>query len=105
MTQSANNIKNSWSLIAFARKFGPKIQIAHLSNKTTGDAFKCVAFGESENLTFVAFSRKLGELTPREIASQKDNLQVVQCQTEEGRDMYALCKKGESSWEEVDLGI
>lgn len=100
-TATVSTIKNSWSLLAFAKEFGPKVQIAHCTSKETGEKFKCVAFGEGEDLTFVAFSSKLGELTPKEMAAQKDNLQVIQFE-ESGN--YCLCKTG-SSWEQVDLGL
>lgn len=93
--------EHTWSLVAFAKEFGPKVQIAKCHNKETGDSFKCVAFGEGEALTFVAFSSNLGELTPNEIAARKNDLQVVQFE-ESGN--YCLCKVG-SSWEQVDLGL
>lgn len=93
--------EHTWSLLAFAREFGPKVQIAHCTSKETGEEFKCVAFGEGEKLTFVAFSSNLGELTPKEMAAQKDSLQVIQFE-ESGN--YCLCKTG-SSWEQVDLDL
>ena len=57
---------------------------------------------EDDSVTFVAFSSKLGELTPAEIASRKDDLQVVELQ-ESGN--YILCEKGSGAWLDVDLGI
>lgn len=104
MANTATGIKNSWSLISFAKQFG-KPKVAEVANKETGEMFKCMAFGEGDNLTFVSFSPKIGELTPKEIASQKDDLQVVECTTKTGRTMFSLCHKGESSWEDVDLGL
>ena len=56
---------------------------------------------DTNNKTFVAFSSKLGELTPAEIAAQKDSLQVVQLES----GNYSLCKPGENSWQDVDLGL
>ena len=100
MTQSQSEIKNSWSLISFARIFG-KMQVGEFANKDTGELFKSCIFTKGDDLTFVAFSSKMGELTPREIAQQKDNLQVVQLQS----DNYILCRKGASTWQDVDLGI
>ncbi len=100
-------IKNSWSLIAFAKSHG-RMQVGNFVNETTGDSWKSCIFtnpNNTEEKTFVAFSRNLGELTPREIAEQKDNLQVVECTTAEGKDMFALCKAGQNSWEDVDLGM
>lgn len=93
-------ITASWSLVAFARSHG-KMSIAPLVNKETGEAFKSCAFtNDLGNITFVNFSSKLGELTPREIASRKDELQVVQLES----GTYKLCKTG-STWEDVDLGL
>lgn len=94
-------IKNSWSLISFARAHG-KMKVAPFVNKETGEAFKSCAFVDSDGATtLVAFSSKLGELTPQQISAMKDNLQVVQLET----NTFKLCKAGQNSWEDVDLGI
>lgn len=106
MANTATGIKNSWSLINFAKQFGsPKL--AKCTNGNSGEIFSCVAFGERDNITFVSFSPKLGELTVSEIVQQKNDLQVVLCETKTGRDMYSLCKKGDPSeaWQDIDLGI
>jgi hypothetical protein len=92
-------IKASWSLIAFARTHG-KLSIAPLVNHDTGEAFKSCAFTNGDNVTFVNFSSKLGELTGADIVRMKDDLQVVQLES----GTYKLCKSG-STWEEVDLGL
>lgn len=101
----AKNIKNNWSLIAFAREFGPKMQVGEFVNSESGETFKSCVFTKGNTLTFVAFSRKLGVLSPRQIAAQKDKLQVVLCKTEDGEDMYSLCHQGQNPWEDVDLGL
>lgn len=95
-------IKNSWSLVAFARTNG-KMKIAPFVNSETGESFKsCMFVDDNNNVTkIVNFSSKLGELTPAQIASAKNELQVVELDS--GR--YKLCRKGESNWEEVDLGL
>lgn len=103
MANTAQNvgIKNSWSLLSFARSHG-RMKVAPFVNKETGEAFKSCAFVDSKGATtLVAFSSKLGELTPRQIAAQKDNLQVVQLES----GTFKLCKQGVSSWEDVDLGL
>lgn len=107
MATANNNIKNSWSLLAFARKFGPKMQVGEFTNKKTGEIFKSCIFDNGETRTFVSFSSKLGVLSPRQIAAQKNELQVVQCETKDGDDMYSLCHQGEapSTWQDVDLGL
>lgn len=92
-------IKNSWSLLAFARMKG-KMQVGNFANKETGDTFKSCIFTDAEgNRCFVAFSSKMGELTPAQIAEQKDKLQVVQLES----GNYSLCRQGENSW--VDVAI
>lgn len=96
-------IKNSWSLVSFARSHGtPKL--ATFVNGETGESFKALAFcKDGDNNTLVGFSSHLGELTVSEIVSQKNNLQVVQL--ENGH--FKLCKMSntEGSWITIDLGI
>lgn len=101
MAGTATNvgIKNSWSLLAFARMKG-KMQVGSFANKETGDTFKSCIFTDNEgNRSFVAFSSRMGELTPAEIAAQKDKLQVVELES----GNYSLCRQGENSWEDVAL--
>jgi len=104
MANTAQNvgIKNSWSLLAFAKSHG-KMQVGDFVNKETGEAFKSCIFTNPEDNSrcFVAFSSKMGELTPREIAEQKDSLQVVELES----GNYSLCKQGANAWEDVELGI
>lgn len=100
-TAIVSTIKNSWSLIAFAKEFGPKMQVGEFVNKETGEDFKSCIFTNGETRTFVAFSSKMGPLSPREIAAKKNELQVVQLES----GHYSLCKQGENTWEEVDLGL
>lgn len=101
MATSAQNvgIKNSWSLLAFARMKG-KMQVGSFVNKETGDNFKSCIFTDTDGeRCFVAFSSNLGELSPAEIASQKDKLQVVELES----GNYSLCRQGENTWEDVAL--
>ena len=96
-------IKNSWSLVAFARANG-RMKVAPFVNKETGESFKSCMFvnADSQVTAVVNFSSKLGELTPSEIAAQKDELQVVQLES----GSFKLCKKGNGdTWEDVDLGL
>lgn len=101
MATTVSTIKNSWSLIAFAKQFGPKMQVGEFVNKETGEDFKSCIFTNGETRTFVAFSSKMGSLSPREIAAKKNELQVVQLES----GHYSLCKQGENTWEDVDLGL
>lgn len=94
-------IKNSWSLISFAKSHG-RMKVAPFVNKKTGECFKSCAFlGSDGEITLVAFSSNLGELTPAQIAAQKNDLQVVELES----GSFKLCKAGKDSWEDVDLGI
>lgn len=95
-------IKNSWSLIGFAKAFGKKMETGISTNKETGEQFASCSFTDDNGArTFVSFSTKLGTLSASEIARMKDDLQVVQLNS----DTYKLCKKGESTWDTVDLGL
>ena len=101
MATSNVGIKNSWSLISFAKTHG-RMKVAPFVNRETGECFKSCAFiSNNDEVTLVAFSSKLGELTPAEIAAQKDDLQVVQLES----GTYKLCKAGHDTWEDVDLGL
>ena len=100
-TATTVGIKNSWSLISFARTHG-RMKVAPFVNKETGECFKSCAFLNSDGeITLVAFSSKLGELTPKQIAAQKDDLQVVQLES----GSFKLCRTGHDTWEDVDLGF
>lgn len=107
MANTASNIKNSWTLLTFAKKFG-RMQVGSFKSvdKETGEIrhFKSCAFSEGDKVTFVGFSPKLGELKPHEIAAQKDDLQVVEWENPETeKHGYTLCKKGQDAWEDVNL--
>ena len=93
-------IRNSWSLLAFAKTHG-KMQVGEFANKETGETFKSCIFTNPEDNSrcFVAFSSKMGEMTPADIAAQKDELQVVELES----GNYSLCRQGANAWEDVDL--
>lgn len=95
-------IKNSWSLVEFARKNG-ELKIASFVNKDDGEAFKSCAFiGPDKKVNcLVGFSSNLGELTPAQIKARKDELQVVELNS----GNYKLCATGADQWETVDLGL
>lgn len=105
MAGTAQNvgIKNSWSLMSFAKSHG-RMQVGEFVNKDTGETFKSCIFTDptdSNNKTFVAFSSKMGELSPAEIVAQKDTLQVVELES----GNFSLCHQGSNSWQDVELGI
>lgn len=101
MAQQSNNISNSWSFVAFIhRPSHVKMNLAPFTNQETGEEFKSLVFTcQDGSKEFVAFSSKLGELTPAELKAQKHDLQVVQMR-DSGN--YILCKTG-SIWEELDM--
>ena len=93
-----SKIVSSTSLLQFAG--GRRMQVGAFVNKETNESFKsCIFTDGAGNHSFVAFSSKLGELTPREIASRKHELQVVTMDS----GSHILCKQGENSWEDVEL--
>ena len=112
-----NGIKNSWTLMGFARAHG-KMKLAEFTNQDTGEVYKGCAFVNPEtNATcFVSFSSKLGELSAEEIVAQKDKLQVCELnvapdvaerRAANGRqaESYCLCMVGQNAWQDVDLGV
>ena len=103
-------IKNSWSLLDFARSHGRMKVTNEFTNSDTGEVFKSCAFiGTDGAVTLVGFSSNLDTINPnadskvisKQISAQKDELQVVQLES----GNYKLCKSGADSWEDVDLGI
>lgn len=92
-------IKNSWSLLAFAKMKG-KMQVGSFKNSDTNEDFKsCIFTDTAGNRCFVAFSSNLGVLTPAQISAQKEKLQVVELES----GNFSLCKQGENNWQDVDL--
>ena len=94
-------IIKSWSLISFAKEFGPKMQVGEFVNSETKEHFKSCIFTKDNIKTYVAFSSKLGVLTPKEIVERRDSLKVVKLNS----GIYSLCKDLANDWEEIDLGI
>lgn len=88
----------TWTLIAFIREFG-EMEVGEFMNNKTGDLFKSCVFTKGTTRTFVAFSSKLGELTPHEIESQKDRLVVVQLPS----GKYRLAKPKRKRWKRVNI--
>ena len=76
------------------------MQIGAFVNKESGESFKsCIFTDANGEKCFVAFSSKLGELSPAQIVGMKDELQVVTMDS----GSHILCKQGENSWEDVAL--
>lgn len=85
--KSKPTIIKTWSLLSFAKEFG-KMQVGEFVNSETQEHFKACIFTKDNNKTFVAFSSKLGVLTPKEIVERKNSLIVVQLDS----GMYSLCE-------------
>ena len=106
VNNNQRGIEDSWSLLAFARMKGtphPNTSV----NRETGETFNNLVFiDKDKSRTVVAFSSKLGELSPAEIKARKDELQVVKLNpTEDGKEGgYLLCKAGNLNiGEAIDL--
>ena len=93
-----SKITSSVSLIEF--KGARRMQVGTFVNKITDESFKsCIFTAADGTKEFVAFSSKLGELTPAEIVRRKNELQVVTMDS----GSHILCKVGENMWEDVEL--
>lgn len=95
-----SQIKESWSLLAFARVNG-RMQVGKFTNGDTGEQFSSCIFSSGDDKKFVYFSSSIGELSPSQIVARKNELQVVL--SDEGK--YYLCKVGDpgKAWQDVDL--
>lgn len=120
MVQNENRIVNSWSLMAFAQMKGADIAVGTCTAQN-GDTFQAVTFSNGSKRTFVDFGKSLQPgLSVGEIVANVNDLQVVELTTDPealarrqakaaqtGEDVqletYKLCKKGESSWQSVNL--
>lgn len=101
-TSTQVGIRNSWSLIDFAKSHGKMKVTGEMVNSQTGESFRSCAFVSPDNkVTMVGFSSKLGFQTPAQIAAMKNDLQVVELES----GSFKLCKRGADNWETVDLGI
>ena len=126
-----NGIKNSWTLIEFAKIHGKPKRTSPMVNSVTGEEFRSIAFQKKDSegnvihSVMVNFSSNLGELTKEEISARKNSLQVVElnvdAETLKRRqeklaklretdpnatvqmESYKLCEIGEDAWEDIDL--
>lgn len=88
----------SWTLVAFAKTFGPALRIKSMSN-AGGEEWSSLRFTDAIGVeTWVNFSNATGVLTAQQIVAKKDTLRVIQRES----GAYYLY---EESGEEVDLGL
>ena len=111
---NSERIINSWSLIAFARTFGRDMAVGTCKT-SEGVEFPACSFTKEGKRVLVHFGKSLeGGLTFEEIASKRDELQVVQLNVPEDilanrtakgvqLESYILCKMGENSWKGGDI--
>ena len=101
-TEQPSLFIQSWPLLDFAKKYGPKMQVRGYTNNSTGESFKlCIFIDNSGKETSVRFLSQLGELTPTEISVRKNNLKVGKM----SNDKLYLYDKDINEWETVDLGL
>ena len=101
-TEQPSLFIQSWPLLDFAKKYGPKMQVRDYTNNSTGESFKlCIFIDNSGKETSVRFLSQLGELTPTEISVRKNNLKVGKM----SNDKLYLYDKDINEWETVDLGL
>ena len=114
-------IINSWSFLGFAReKKAKKVFTAPFVSSKTGEEFKSLVLKKTSNRdekgVLVNFSKNLKDISDADIIRRKDELQVVQIEVDpdvlanrkaQGHQLesYILCEQGESSWNELDLGL
>lgn len=90
----------TWSLLDFAREFGPKMQIGIFVNKNTEKKYKKCVFTQNDgSQTYVSFFSQLGEIAPEEISQRKESLKIGM--TKDGK--YYLHNGDIKMWEDVDL--
>ena len=83
-------VKQTWSLLDFAREYGPKMFVSEFINKDTKKKFDACKFVKPDGtITLVSFGKKLGELTPEEIANRKSQLKVAKW-IKENKEEYTL---------------
>ena len=114
-------IINSWSFMTFAKSVeAKKVFTANFTSSETNEDFRSLVLKKtadrSEKGTLVNFSKNLKGISDADIIRRKDELQVVQIEVapevlerrkREGKQLesYILCEYGESSWNELDLGL
>lgn len=112
MTQNGNII-NSWTMREFFMQ-NRGLKRVPCTNSQTGESFSLLAFGNEASRKFVGFSKNLGELSDQQLNAQKEGLQVVQLRLTDEQvaerlarklspEKYVLCRKGEDTWQDVNL--
>lgn len=92
----------TYTLIEFARQYGPKMQVGTFTNSKTHENYKACLFTDNNGLqTYVSFSSELGELNPSQIEERKSELMIGQLSSRK----YILYDNNWHDWADVELGI
>lgn len=92
----------SWSMVDFAKQYGPELRVGNCIDKGTGEEYKaCVFIQKDGTKTYVKFSRQLGTLTAFGLSKRKDELKVGITEDNE----FYLYKDDAIVWENIDLEI
>jgi len=97
--EDGTEIKNTMSLLAFAKQYGPKMYVTEFINKGTGESFDACKFIDGNTATLVSFGRKLVKanggkaLSAQQIAEQKNELEVCAWKKPDGTEGFTLPQK------------
>lgn len=73
-----NLFSEAWPFVKFVDLYGPKIEIATRVDNKTNKSFKTCDISDTKGKTIsIRFDYSLGELSPEQIQSRKDNLFVI----------------------------
>lgn len=98
--EKENNIFiKDWTLIDFAKEFGPRMQVGEFYTISGKSYHKCVFTRPDGKQTYVGFFSQLGELTNQEISDRKNELKVGLTASQK----YYLHDSNVEMWEDVKL--
>lgn len=84
-----------WSLLSFAKTFGPKMQVGSFTEEIYNIIYRACVFTKSNGTkTYVYFFHELGELSPQEIKDRKNELYIGKVPNGD----YFLYSKSNKGW-------
>lgn len=95
-----NIFEESWTLLDFARKYGPNMQV-DTSTKANGYKPSCRFIKKDGTITYVRFFSQLGILTASEISKRKNELYIGKVYS----GNFYLYSGNVKVWETVELEI
>ena len=91
----------TWSLLDFAKQYGPKMQVGIFHTKE-GKSFRKIQFvDKNDKCTPACFFSQLKELTSSEISARKNELKIGKM----SNGKYYLHDNNIREWEDIDLGL